>query len=189
MDKIIKYGIIILALLIITILIIIFINKFFKKKQITKMTHEIEGILNEIVLLDKENTSIKKMDIAKKDDVLPYDYILETKKYRYYIKIVLNSGNQEICVNNSVKWQLRKSFNDESLRFVPNIEELMRLDIPTAEDKKINKKLFLIYPNARSLLKYINECEMEFVHPNTDVYGSNIITFINLKEHLDIIKL
>ena len=46
-----------------------------------------------------------------------YDYILKTPKFNYYIKVVPNLSNQEICVNNSVKWQLRKSFNDESMRF------------------------------------------------------------------------
>jgi hypothetical protein len=46
---------------------------------------------------------------------------------------------------------------------------------------KPNKKLYIVYPNARSLLKYINECEMVFIKPNTDIiikkspYAVNLI--------------
>ena len=53
---------------------------------------------------------------------------------------------------------------------------------------KAYKKLYVIYPNARTLLKYINECEMIFINPNTDVYGTNIITYAELKEKTNLIE-
>ena len=64
------------------------------------------------------------------------------------------------------------------MNFVPNVDKLMRLDL---EDPK-SRKLYIIYPNATSLLKYINECEMVFVRPETDVYGTNVISYAGLKE-------
>lgn len=186
--KVITYTIIIIVAIIALIVLFYVFSYMINKNKINKMNQSIESILNQIVSKDKDNFSFKKTE-NKKGDVPTYDYTLETNKYRYFIKVVPNDNNQEICVNNSVKWQLRKSFNDESMRFVPDIEHLMRLDLPISENNKINKKLYIIYPNARSLLKYINECEMEFVHPNTDVYGTNIITYVNLKEHLELIDL
>lgn len=158
------------------------------KRRIRTMFNNIENVLNSVVNIDKENSELKKIEYEnKKAPRLPYDYILKTRDYFYYIKVVDNNGGHEICVNNSVKWQIRKSFNDESMHFVPEIEELMRMELPREDENRIPRKLYIIYPNARSLLRYINECEMEFVHPNTDVYGTNIITYNDLKENIDFI--
>lgn len=175
-----------LKILIISVCVVIFlicilyvILSVTKKNSIKKMYLEVEKIFETLIPEDAEGYEIKKLFI--KD----YDYVFETPAYTYYIKIVPNAGNQEICVNNSVKWQLRKSFNDETMRFVDNIEGLMRMDI---DSLKPYKKLYIIYPNARTLLKYINECEMVFIHPNTDVYGTNIIPYVALKENPNLIK-
>jgi len=178
--------------LIVFIIIMIILGSILQKKQINKMYKEVEILLDKIVSIKPEDYSYTRVEKPKKKSdasQMPFDYVLESKKYRYHIKLISNIGNQEICVNNSVKWQLRKSFNDETLRFVENVEQLMRLDLPNSSNNKANKKLYIIYPNARSLLKYINECEMEFVHPHTDVYGTNIITYVALCEHMDLIKL
>ncbi len=158
------------------------------RKRIRTMFSNVEKVLTDIVNVDKENSELKKIEYeSKKAPKMPYDYILKTNDYLYYIKVVDNNGGHEICVNNSVKWQIRKSFNDESMHFVPEIEELMRMELPREDENRIPKKIYIIYPNARSLLRYINECEMEFVHPNTDVYGTNIITYNDLKENIDFI--
>ena len=72
------------------------------------------------------------------------------------------------------------------MRFVENIEGLMRMD---EENERNAKRLYIVYPNARTLLKYINECEMVFIHPDTDVYGTNIISYVALKENPGILKI
>ena len=181
MDSLWRIIIISLIAFIVLIVLLITLTTIFKKNRLRKMHNQIEEIFNDYTK-NNPNTSFEAVTKAE------YDYIFETPKYRYYIKVVPNFNNQEITVNNSVKWQLRKSFNDESLRFVNGIEPLMRMDIPN-KDSKPNKKIYIVYPNARSLLKYINECEMEFVHADTDVYGTNIITYVNLKENRDIIQI
>lgn len=168
----------IIFIIIITSIIIVSIN-ISKKNSVKKMYEDIEKLFSSIIPQNSDGYRFERKTN------LEYDYLFETPNYKYYIKVIPNSGNQEICVNNSVKWQLRKSFNDESMRFVQNVEGLMRLEVE--EQKKI-KKLYIIYPNARSLLKYINECEMIFIHPDTDVYGCNIIPYIALKENKDLIK-
>ena len=169
-----------IAFIVLIVLLIVFAT-IFNKNRSRKMHGQVEEIFQDYV---KKHFDYKFEVVFKNE----YDYIFETIRYRYYIKVVPNFNNQEITINNSVKWQLRKSFNDESLRFVNGIESLMRMDIPS-KDNKINKKLYIVYPNARSLLKYINECEMEFVHADTDVYGTNVITYVNLKENRDIIQI
>lgn len=182
---------IVLSAAIFIIVLIIFFFVFLSalnKKRIKTMFSNVEKILKNVVEIDPENSELKKIQYEnKKAPKLPYDYILKTKDYLYYIKIVDNNGGHEICVNNSVKWQIRRSFNDESMHFVPEIEELMRMELPREDENRTPRKLYIIYPNARSLLRYINECEMEFIHPNTDVYGTNIITYNDLKENIDFI--
>ena len=180
MDDWLKILIISSCLLVVIICILCIVYSITKKNSIKKMYFEIESTLESLIIEENKNDyNLQKLYL--KD----YDYIFETPLYIYYIKIVPNTSNQEICVNNSVKWQLRKSFNDETMRFVENIEGLMRMDIPSS---KPLKKLYIIYPNARTLLKYINECEMVFIHPTTDVYGANIIPFVQLKDNPNLIK-
>ena len=116
-----------------------------------------------------------------------YDYYIENDNYKYLIKLIINPNNQEICVNNAIKWQLRNCLHEKGLRFVEGVEPLMRMDVKN--NGKEVKKLFIIYPNSRALLKVINECEIIFVTPETDIYGAKIITYRQLEEDFDLIKL
>ena len=68
-----------------------------------------------------------KLEYVKKDT---YDFYFESEKNIYYIKVIYNFSNQEICINNAIKWQLRGfKDNNEGMQFVEGIESLMRLDL------------------------------------------------------------
>lgn len=175
-----KVLLIVIIVIIILLIIAIVVYNIMIKNNIKKMYMEIERLFESLV---DENEPDEYNFIKVFNN--KYDYVFDTPAYKYYIKVVPNLSNEEICVNNSVKWQLRKSFNDESLRFVENIEGLMRMD---DEIEKNIKRLYIVYPNARTLLKYINECEMVFIHPDTDVYGTNIIPFVTLQENPGLLK-
>lgn len=176
-----KILLIVIIIAIISLIAVIIILNILHKNNIKKMYLEIENLLEGLIDQDNiEDYNFLKLYNNK------YDYVFDTPAYKYYIKVVPNLSNEEICVNNSVKWQLRKSFNDESMRFVENIEGLMRMD---EENEKNTKRIYIVYPNARTLLKYINECEMIFIHPDTDVYGTNIISYVALKENPGILKI
>lgn len=178
MDDLVLSIIIIFAILIFLIAVLIISYNIFRKWRISKMFSDCDKVLQS--LIDPKNSNEYK--IIKNTSKEPYDYIFKTPLHNFYIQVVPNFGTYEICINNSIKWQIRKSFNDNSMNFVPNVDKLMRLDI---DDPKA-KKLYIIYPNATSLLKYINECEMIFVRPETDVYGTNVIPYAGLKEKPEI---
>lgn len=180
MQPALKYSIIGVTVIVLIIAIYISIITILNKRKSILMYKSINGLF--LGYLEK-NPDFKFEEVSKRE----FDYVFETYRFKYLIKVVPNFNNQEITVNNSVKWQLRKSFRDESIRYVNGIEPLMRLDVQN--DTKIVKKLYIVYPNARSLLKYINECEMEFVHSDTDVYGTNIITYVNLDKNRDLLDL
>ncbi len=131
----------------------------------------------------------RKLDsyILRESDESSYDIYFECRTNIYFVKIVKNLSNHEICVNNRIKWQLSTSLNDSKVKLVEDIEGLMdkKIDFQT---KKIVKKIFIIYPNAKLLLRYINECDLNFIYPTTDVYGANIITYQALKENPNLIE-
>ncbi|MCM1131673.1 MAG: hypothetical protein NC310_08405 [Roseburia sp.] len=127
-----------------------------------------------------------KIEYVKKDT---HDFYFEDQNNIYYIKVIYNFSNQEICINNAIKWQLRKlgNHNNETMSFVEGIEPLMRLDLTKTEKKE--HKLFIVYPNVTALLKVINECEMVFVYPDTDVYGSQVISYKRLIEDVNLLDI
>ena len=147
-----------------------------------KMRLAVEALLKEYVEKDIENNSLEKSLVPD------YDYIFTTKDAKIYIMLVSNFTEGEICINAPTKWQVRRNYEDTSLHFVPRVDRLMRFEPPYEEGKK-TKRLYIIYPATRSLLRYINECEMEFVRPTTDVNGTNVISYSELLDHKDFIDL
>lgn len=210
MPQYVKIIILVSILLIVGLFFITFLFITIKKHKIRNMYLAVDNLLNKIVSAN-EGYELNKSAEAE------YDYQLKTNKTVYYFKVIPNFDSEEITINNSVKWQLRKSFNDETMRFVPDVEGFMRYEIPSdleindAPKKKAKKeeemtfsdleldiegkkeekqymkniKMYIVYPNARSLLMYINECEMKFVNPNTDVYGTRVVTFQELEKNRD----
>ncbi len=117
-----------------------------------------------------------------------HDFYFESEKHIYYVKVIYNPANHEICINNAIKWQIRKLGDmSENLVFASGIEPLMRLDLKNKEKKE--HKLFIVYPNTRALLKVINECEMVFVYPDTDVYGAQVVTYKELNSNPDLLEI
>ena len=212
MPQYVKIIILIAMLGIVGVFFLFFLLITIKKHKIRNMYLAIDQLLNQIV---KEN---ENFELAKSTEP-EYDYKLKTNNNVYYLKVIPNFDSEEITINNSVKWQLRKSFNDNTMRFVPDVEGFMRYEIAHDEiveniestnnglnekemtfsdlgldainnqkdEKQYMKsvKMYIIYPNAKSLLMYINECEMKFVNPNTDVYGTRVVTFQELVKNRD----
>ena len=146
------------------------------KREIKKIDNNLTNVFDKI---QKENSDFS----YRKSNIPVYDYILTTKKYRYYVKIIMNKNNSDIFINSAMVWNFGKTLCDEKGKEVKKNVELIRFD--SKKDKhKSPRKLFIIYPSAPSILMIVNECEYEIVNSSTDVYGNNIITFENLKKEL-----
>ena len=173
------YGsIVVAAVAIIVFVIAKLVTKHFAEKRKKECFNLLTSVCNE--------KNEKEFKIEYSNDSA-YDYYIESEKHKYFIKLINNPTKDEICVNNAIKWQLRSGVKEKEIRFVEGVESLMRMDIK--KDEKQVHKLFIIYPNAKALLKVINECEMVFVNPNTDIYGANIITFNQLEQDHELINL
>lgn len=115
------------------------------------------------------------------------ELICESNKNIYFVKIIHNMSCGEICVNNSVRWQVRKNKNDSSNTYLKNVMQLMKHDFTEDELKnKVPKKIFVVYKDSRSLLMYINESEMVFIKPETNVHGTTVITYKSLLTDPDV---
>lgn len=162
--------------------LIFFVIKGILVKRKKKMFQAIEGLLNEYVKADPLHAKLDRVNMPE------YDYILTTRELKLYIMVIPNFTCGEICINSPTKWQFRRTYKDDIVRFVPRVDKLMRFD-PPYEAGLRSKRLYIIYPNSKSLLRYINECEMEFVRPETDLNGTSVVTYQELLEHRDSIEL
>lgn len=154
----------------------------FKKKRVLKYKNDIQKLFTSACM--EKNIQDYRIEYVKKDT---HDFYFEDAENIYYIKVIYNFSNQEICINNAIKWQLRRLGEIKgTLSFVEGVEPLMRLDLANTQKKE--HKLFIIYPNVTALLKVINECEMVFVYPDTDVYGAQVISYKKLEENLDLLE-
>lgn len=156
---------------------------FFKSRN-KKKNSSVLNLLTKI-LSDRKINVVSILSVKNED----HDIYLETKNSILYIKIVDNFTNNEICINNSTKWEFRSAELNPKIKYVPGIEGLMIREIPKDTNKKIIKKIYIVYPNAHSILKYINECEMIFVAHDTDVYGTNVITYRDIYDDNQILDI
>ena len=158
----------------------------YKTNRQNKMYLNINKILDDFVELDDVNNSYERNFKFKSQYKNLYDYLLKTKNFDYYIKIVQNHNLNEITVNSSVKWYVRK--NAKKGFYLADIEPFIRMNF-NSEDKKIVRKIILVYPESNSLLRYINDCELEFITPYTEIYGCYVMTYKQLSEQLDLIEM
>lgn len=168
-----------ISVILVIVLIFVYLEIHASKKK-QKVFNNVLEIFNNLV----EEKKLVNYYLRKSDDPA-YDIYFETKNNIYFIKIVYNFSNAEICINNAVKWETRTSPMDNKTKFIEGIDSLMIKKFDSIK-KKVNK-LYIVYPNAHSILKYINECEMIFVDEKTDCYGANVITYQKLKDNNQII--
>ena len=84
-------------------------------------------------------------------------------------------------LSSSTKWSIKKTYEDSYSKFVPRVDKLARFD-PPYEGGLVIRRMYIVYPLAKSILRYINDCEMEFIHYDTDINGANIVTYLELKD-------
>lgn len=111
----------------------------------------------------------------------PFDYEIETKECNYLIKVIFNFRKLEISVNSKNYWQLNDKVvsSKKGGTKLEGIYDLINADLKSS---KPLKKIYLVYPDAKVLVKAINESELSFIYPNTDCYGAHLVKFDEIKE-------
>ncbi len=110
-----------------------------------------------------------------KDKTKAYRYRLETRNTIYYISLISNFRNRDLVITDENTWEFR---DFKKVISTPVKSDIMKrlLDMEIEPNNlKEQKKLFIIYPDAKVMIIYKNQFEMEFIYPDVDVYGCNIM--------------
>ena len=155
--------IIIIIIVLIVLGILIFV---FAKSEKNKSTIE-ETFYNKIKELGYEVTDV---------EYKCYNQIIKNEQVTFIVKTIKIPEYAEIQINNKVTWEIKYGAGNTPGKAQPykkmlkDISEFMNLKVQENEIK-----LVIATPQPKKIVKYINECEIVFVTPYTDVYGTRLI--------------
>lgn len=170
------YVVIIVGLLVLYLIINRFINV---NKE--KLLYE------EIALIAKNNNFLISKKTKEK-----YDFVLSDNTYDIYLKICKIPKNSSVTINSRETWCLRwggkrVGRNYPNQRYLNELEPFLKWNI-TSEEKTIIK-VVVFYPGCEVILKYLNESEIDTVHPYTISYGYKAIKYQELETNfLDLLE-
>lgn len=151
------------------------ISNVLKKK---KALSEVKQTLIEIA----GESSVVKVDSKV------YDFEMDYNNKKFLIKMIYHPSRNEININSKSYWQVNEGSvsSRKSGVQMQGVYDLVNFDLASnGYNKSDTVKLYVIYPSSRVLLKVINECEMEFIKPETDIYGCKVNNFTDLKENIN----
>jgi hypothetical protein len=133
-------------------------------------------------------TDIAGIDNVKRVSSKIFDFDMDYNNKKFLIKMIYHPSRSEINVNSKDYWQVNEGSvsSRKSGTQMLGVYDLLNFDLEKNNyDKKTTVKLYIIYPCSNRLLKVINECEMEFIKPQTDIYGCRVNNFTDIKEKID----
>ena len=106
-----------------------------------------------------------------------YQYDLNINDNNFVLKIVSIPSFAEVQINNKVTWEIKYGAGKTVGKAQPNKKYLTGIaGFMNYQNQKVTKVVVLI-PESKQTVMYINECEIEFVTPKTNVYGVRIINW------------
>lgn len=111
----------------------------------------------------------------------PYDYLISNENTTFIVKLIKIPEYSEIQINNKVTWEVKYGAGNTVgkaqpyKKYLKEIEPFMNLDVDNSFTKVV-----IATPKPKKMVKYINECEIVFVTPKTDVYGVKLISLNDL---------
>lgn len=117
-----------------------------------------------------------------------FDFIAKKNGKTYLVKTVFFFCQDEINVNSKDYWQANHGAVSSRKKGekLPNVYDLVNYDLKLNGYDENTIKLYVIYPQATTLMKVINECEMVLIKPNVDCHGAKLTNFTNLERDFDL---
>ena len=155
------------------IVICIIIHNSNKKKALNNIQEAL------ITLAGSENVTYVKSKA--------YDFMVNYNEKTYLIKMIYHPARHEINVNAKDYWQVNKGVvsSRKTGEQMQGVYELINFDLKSNNFSKNTVKLYVIYPSSRCLMKVLNECEMQFIKPKTDIYGTKMTNFTDLVDNFN----
>ena len=134
-----------------------------------KLKNEFESSLKDFLIKEGRHTLVKEKN-------KPYDYTLEINNNKYLLKLVSIPEHALLQINNKNTWEVKYGAGEQIGKAQPYSKYLSTIqDFMKYKPNDDEIKVAIIIPKAKEIVMYINECEIEFVTPNTNVYGTRII--------------
>ena len=107
---------------------------------------------------------------------VPYDYLVKINNKEFLIKTISVPNHAEVQVNSKTTWEIKYGAGDVPgkaqpfKKYLSNISQFMHYK---NNDNQV--KVVVVIPKAKKLVMYINECEIVFITPQTNVHGTRVI--------------
>ena len=161
-----------IAIVAIVIFLIVY-DKLRKKNAIKKVKEILERVCDSVEVVEKNKA---------------FDFIATKGEQKYLLKMVYFFCQDEINVNAKNYWQANHGAVSSRKKGekVPDVYDLVNFDLVANGYSVDTKKIYIIYPQATTLMKVINECEMVLIKPTTDCHGAKLTNFTNLERDFDL---
>lgn len=104
-----------------------------------------------------------------------YNYDLKILDKKFALKIIPIPSYAEVQINNKVTWEIKYGAGATPGRAQPNKKYLSGIaGFMNYQTNEVTRVVVLI-PESKQTVMYINECEIIFVTPTTNVYGIRIM--------------
>jgi hypothetical protein len=165
MPELIKYLLIPILVLVAVIIIISIISKKNQQKTISDIKN--------IILRSLPNAKIKSFSIS---DLYQFEAVTEQKTI--LVKVVFSRPEYEFIITNSNRWTVNSNPTQWSRKSKP--EFIADSHEFTKHNKEMDiKKIVLVYPAVKQIIRYLNESDTVFVKPEEKY---NNIHFVSLKD-------
>ena len=123
----------------------------------------------------------------KKIKTKAFDFEMKYNNKTFLVKMIYHPHKHEINVNSKSYWQINRGVvsSRKSGEKMNGVYDLINYNHLANGYGKNTVKLYVIYPLAKRMMKVINECEMKFIQPETDIYGCKINNYIDLKQNIN----
>lgn len=163
-----------MILILIIILIILYIKISNRRKAHNLLFIKLSNI-----------AGIENVKIIQKNKA--FDYEMNYNGKIYLVKLVYHPSCAEINVNSKNYWQINKGVvsSRKTGEKMDGVYDLINYDLALNNYPKNTVKLYVIYPDCVRMMKVLNECEMKFITPDTNIYGTKVNRYKDLEENID----
>lgn len=140
-----------------------------------------------LIKLNLTLTQIAGIENVKKIKSKIFDFEMKYNNKTFLIKMIYHPNKHEINVNSKSYWQINRGVvsSRKSGEQMQGVYDLINYNHLANGYDKNTVKLYVIYPYAKRMMKVINECEMKFIQPETDIYGCKINNYQDLKQNIN----
>lgn len=167
------WDIFFIAIILVGLIVLVFIvvNKMIFVKSY--------NIIQETIVSSENLTEIAVLDLG---DLFHFSY--SKNGIRTIVKVIHSKEDYEFIITNSNKWTINTDPKKWTRKTKPVFIESAEDFIKYKSDEPL-RKIVVIYPDCRRIIRYLNESDTVIVKQNDNTNGVHFVKFSELKEFLE----